>query len=228
MCLACSYDIESMDEDGNLIWDYYDVEISGDPPEYYFDHGYLYCGNTYTWHVREANTETGECVHSPWSETWSFTIASSAMDGVYLIAPEVGAMGVPLSGVGFSWSSVAKATSYSFVLSENADLSSAMATSDQSGTAYSYSGTLDNEMSYYWQVTAWKDGIMLSQSDIGTFSTAPEEIIIEPPLPGEAPVINIPGTQQIVPMWIYAMIGIGAGLAAVVIVLIVRTRGNKS
>ena len=100
--------------------------------------------------------------------------------------------------------------------------------SDQSGTAYSYTGTLDNETSYYWQVTAWKNGIMLSQSNIGTFSTAPEEIIVEPPAPGPAPVINIPGTTQIAPNWIYAIIGIGAGLAAAVIVLIVKSRSPKS
>jgi hypothetical protein len=39
-----------------------------------------------------------------------------------------------------------------------------------------------------------------------------------------APVINIPAAQQITPTWIYAIIGIGAALAVVVIVLIVRTR----
>ena len=224
ICLACSWDIEIMDEDGNVILEYLDEDIDGDPPEYYFDETGLYCGNTYTWHVREANTETGECVHSPWSETWSFTIAASSGDAVKLIAPEAGAMGVPLTGVGFTWSSVSKATSYSFVLSANADLSGALATSDQSGTAYSYTGTLDNETSYYWQVTAWKGSVMLSQSNIGTFSTSPEEVIIEPPAPGEAPVINIPGKQTITPSFIYAIIGIGAGLAAVVIVLIVRAR----
>jgi len=32
MCLACSYDIEIMDEDGNLIWSETDIDISGDPP----------------------------------------------------------------------------------------------------------------------------------------------------------------------------------------------------
>jgi len=123
----------------------------------------------------------------------------------------------------------AYATSYSFVLSESADLSGALATSDQSGTAYAYSGTLDNEVSYYWQVTAWKDGIMLSQSDIGTFSTAPEEIAPLPyPEPAAPPVINIPATQQIVPMWIYAVIAIGAALIVVVIVLIVKSRSPKA
>ena len=83
---------------------------------------------------------------------------------------------------------------------------------------------LDYETTYYWQVTAWKDSTMMSQSDIGTFSIAAEEVIVEPPAPTPAPVINIPGTQQITPTFIYAIIGIGAALAAAVIVLIVRTR----
>ncbi|UCC90767.1 MAG: hypothetical protein JSW24_00970 [Dehalococcoidia bacterium] len=38
------------------------------------------------------------------------------------------------------------------------------------------------------------------------------------------PVIDIPPAQQITPIWIYAIIGVGAALAIVVIVLIVRTR----
>jgi len=37
-------------------------------------------------------------------------------------------------------------------------------------------------------------------------------------------VINIPPAEEITPTWIYAIIGIGAALAVVVIVLIVRTR----
>ncbi|MFO8143203.1 MAG: hypothetical protein R6T78_00770, partial [Dehalococcoidales bacterium] len=117
-----------------------------------------------------------------------------------------------------------EATSYSFVLSENSDLSSALATSDQSGTAYSYDGTLEYGDTFYWQVTAWKNGTMLSQSDIGTFSTAPEEVVVEPPAPTQPPDINIPPAEQIVPTWIYAVIGIGAALIVVVVVLIVRTR----
>ncbi|MFC2024339.1 hypothetical protein ACFLTJ_02005 [Chloroflexota bacterium] len=40
----------------------------------------------------------------------------------------------------------------------------------------------------------------------------------------KALVINIPPAQQVTPTWIYAIIGIGAALAVVVIVLIVRTR----
>jgi hypothetical protein len=38
------------------------------------------------------------------------------------------------------------------------------------------------------------------------------------------PILQIPPTQQIVPTWIYVLIGIGAAPVVVVIVLIVRTR----
>ncbi|MDD4984551.1 MAG: sialidase family protein [Dehalococcoidales bacterium] len=238
MCLACSYDIEIMDEDGNTIIEITDEEITGDPPTFYLDgisavaqpngyhYGALECGRTYTWHVREANTETDECVHSPWSETWSFTIEASSANAVQLIAPEQGDVIAQRTGVGFSWSSVYDATTYSFVLSASPDLSGALASADVTGTAYSYSGTLDYETTYYWQVTAWKDGTMMSQSDVGTFAIAAEEIVPEPVQPTPPPVVNIPPVQQVTPTWMYVVIAIGIALIVVVIVLIVR--GRKS
>jgi hypothetical protein len=42
--------------------------------------------------------------------------------------------------------------------------------------------------------------------------------------PTPAPVVEIPPAQQITPTWVYAIIGIGAALAVVVIVYIIRTR----
>jgi len=229
MCIGCSWDIEIMDEDGNLItWtdmDMEDVDITTDPPELYLDTSAIQCGRTYTWHVRLANTESDECVHSPWSDTWSFTIAASAADAVSLIAPENGSMGIQISNVPFSWSKVSSVDSYSFVLSPNSDLSGALTSEELSGTAYEYTGSLDYLTPYYWQVTAWKDGTALSQSVIGAFTTVAEAVPPpEPPAPTPAPVVNIPPTQMITPTWIYAVIGIGAALLVVVIVLIVRTR----
>ena len=123
--------------------------------------------------------------------------------------------------------SVYDATSYSFVLSASPDLSGALASADVTGTAYSYADTLDYETTYYWQVTAWKDGTMLSQSDIGTFAVAAEEIIVEPPAPTPAPEINIPPVQQVTPTWMYVVIAIGIALIVVVIVLIVRSRRSS-
>jgi hypothetical protein len=233
MCEACSYDIEIMDETGNVVVSWTDKDITGDPPSLFVDgtmddsgYYYLECGMTYTWHVREANTSC-ECVHSPWSETWTFTIAVGAADAIQLLAPTKGAMDVPIQNIGFSWTSVRNASSYSFVLSPNANLTGALVSQDMSTTAFNYVGPLDYSKAYYWQIIAWEDGTRLTTSSIGVFNTMAEPVEPTPPVVVEqqpAPVINIPAAQKITPTWIYAIIGIGAALAVVVIVLIVRTR----
>jgi hypothetical protein len=136
-------------------------------------------------------------------------------------------MGTPIANIGFSWTSVRNATSYSFVLSPNADLTGALVSQDQSTTAFNFAGPLDYSKAYYWQVIAWEDGTRLNSSAIGVFNTMAQPVAPTPPVVVQeqpAPVINIPPAEQITPTWIYAIIGIGAALAVVVIVLIVRTR----
>jgi hypothetical protein len=184
----------------------------------------LAAGTTYYWHVRVAAVETGEVVRSQWSETCSFNIMSGV--GISLLAPENGDMGIGIESVGFSWSGVGGATSYSFVFSENSDLSGAMASEELSGTAYTYTGMLDYSTPYFWQVTAWKNGSELATSNVGAFTTAaaPEPAPEPPPPPGPAPEVVIPPAEQITPNWIIAVIAIGAALAVLVIILIVRTR----
>jgi hypothetical protein len=238
MCEACSYDIEIMDATGNVIASWSDIVLTGDPPslfvdgsidsgvDHLVDYYYIECGETYTWHVREANTSC-ECVHSPWSDTWTFTVAVGAADAIDLLAPTKGAMDVPIQNVGFSWTSVRNATSYSFVLSPNANLTGALVSQDMSTTAFNYVGPLDYSKAYYWQIIAWEDGTRLTTSSIGVFNTMAEPAAPTPPVVVEqqpAPVINIPPAEKITPTWIYAIIGIGCALAVVVIVLIVRTR----
>jgi hypothetical protein len=142
------------------------------------------------------------------------------------LAPENGSTGIGIEGVGFSWTAIGGATSYSFVLSANSDLSGAMASEELSGTAYTYTGMLDYSTPYFWQVTAWKDGSELATSDVGAFTTMSEPP--PPPAPAPAPTpppeVVIPPAQQITPGWIIACIAIGAALIVLVIVLIVRTR----
>jgi hypothetical protein len=68
---------------------------------------------------------------------------------------------------------------------------------------------------------------LLTTSAIGVFNTGSEPEEPMPPVvvePTPAPVLQIPPAEQITPTWIYAIIGIGAALAVVVIVLIVRAR----
>jgi hypothetical protein len=168
-----------------------------------------------------------ECVHSPWSDTWSFTIAPGAADAIQLLAPEKGAMGVPIANIGFSWTSVRSATAYSFVLSPNANLTGALASQDMSTTAFNYVGPLDYSKAYYWQIIAWEGDTRLTTSSIGVFNTMAEPVEPQPPVVVEeapAPVINIPAAEKITPIWIYAVIGVGAALTALVIVLVVRSR----
>jgi hypothetical protein len=229
ICDACSYDIEvATDEDFAQVvmaasYDCFEPADCADPC-LLIPNDTLQAGTTYYWHVRVWGLETGEIARSQWSETCSFNIMSGV--GLDLLAPENGDMGIGIESVGFSWTSVGGATSYSFVLSENSDLSGAMASEELSGTAYTYTGMLDYSTPYFWQVTAWKDGSELATSDVGAFTTAGEpEPPPEPaPAPEPAPDIVIPPAEQITPNWIIAVIAIGAALAVLVIVLIVRTR----
>jgi hypothetical protein len=85
---------------------------------------------------------------------------------------------------------------------------------------------LDYSTPYFWQVTAWKNGSELATSDVGSFTTAGEPPP-PPPEPEPAPPpadIVIPPAEQITPNWIIAVIIVGAALAVLVIVLILRTR----
>jgi len=232
MCESCSYDVEIMDEDGNVIISLVDIIVTGETCEFYFNpddtdfFSRLNCGSSYQWRVREADTDC-ECIHSRWSDTWTFTVAASALDGVRLISPEVAATNTGTTNIGFSWTSVPDATSYSFVLSPNANLSGALVSQEISTTAFNYAGPLEFGKTYYWQVKAWKGTTLLSTSNVGVFTVGPAPVAPQPPVVVQttpAPVITIPPAQQITPTWIYAIIGIGAALAVVVIVLIVRTR----
>jgi hypothetical protein len=229
ICDACAYDIEiATDEDFTQVVMAASEEcfepVTCSDPCMLIPHNTLQAGTTYYWHVRVREVETGECVRSLWSETCSFNIMSGV--GLSLLAPEIGAHGVGIEGVGFSWSAVGGATSYSFVFSENSDLSGAMASEELSGTAFTYTGMLDYSTPYFWQVTAWKNGSELATSDVGSFTTAgePPPPPPPPPEPTPPPDIVIPPAEQITPNWIIAVIAVGAALAVLVIVLIVRTR----
>jgi|GEM_PF-6002472 len=99
---------------------------------------------------------------------------------IYLVSPEAGAINVPITNIGFTWNSLVQVDSYNWVLSANADLSSPIDTiMGLTTNAYSFKGTLEYDTPYYWQVTAYKDGLAIATSAIGTFRTmpAPKRII---------------------------------------------------
>jgi len=233
LCDACSYDIQiALDEDFNEVildsrwmcdWGveycchYYPPE--GETPSAYFmeiwgEYRVLLCEYTYYWRVRAADAATDQIIHSWWSEPNSFTVAPGPGTGVDLTSPENGATGVAINDIGFTWSSVSSADEYDWVLSANSDLTSPIATVEGlTNTAGAYSGTdLDYETPYFWQVTALKEGVVISTSEVGTFTTIAETVVPPPP------------EEPTTPTWVWVVIAIGAVLVIVVIVLIFRTR----
>jgi len=227
LCNACEYEFDiSLDEDFTQIvadetdyltgtWDYYYKPPKGETPSVVIGQGDIDCSTTYYWRVRAHYAETDEEIASWWSDTWSFTVEAPT-GAIDLTSPDAGATNLPLTGIGFTWSSVADASSYDWVLSANADLSSPVETkTGLTDTAYTYTGTLNTNTTYFWRLTAMKDGSVFSESDISTFTTAPEPV---PP-----PVIP-PVPAPVTPAWVWVVIGLGAVLVIVVIVLIFRTR----
>ena len=250
LCDACCYEIQfALDPDFIQIVNPYPVE-DGDVPD--FDcycpadeigasaatnpSAYLGCfflpETTYYWRVRSSQAATGQEIHSWWSDAQSFTVAPTAEAGaIHLVAPTPGATDVGIKNVGFSWSTLADVDSYDWTLSPNADLSAPLGTETVTGTATTYTGTLTYGTTYYWQVTAYKEGSPISTSPIGTFTTTPHGAFCsaidgacfdtQAQLDAHNAELNKPAGT---PFWVWVVIGIGAVLVIVVIVLIFRTR----
>jgi hypothetical protein len=173
----------------------------------------LVCQTTYYYRVRAHQADTCQVIHSQWSDVQSVTVAPSVEQGaITLIAPVSGSTNVATKNVGFSWTLLAAANKFDWVLSANADLSSPVDSQTVTTTATSYAGTLSNNTTYYWQVTAYQDSTLVSTSAIGTFRTV------------EAPAAPVTPTPTPTPPWVWVVIAIGAVLVIVVIVLIFRTR----
>jgi len=184
---------------------------SGTSPSYVVDNKALgdgSCGTTYYWKVRSADAETGEIIHSPWSEVRSFTVAVGPMAAVTLTNPSNGAIGVAVSNIPFTWDAVADSTGYEFSLVNAETDAEVVSATSVSGTTYTYTGTLSYKTSYYWTVKAFKDTTAFGDAT-ATFTTGAEGVI---PTPA--------GT----PAWVWVIIAIGALLVIVTLVLIFRTR----
>jgi len=181
-------------------------------PGYFVTKGELLPGVTYYWRVRAVEAETGQIIHSWWSTSLSFTVALGTVVGPDLLAPQDGAADVSITKVAFTWGTVELADKYDWVLSKNADLSNPVETKPgMTVTAYTYKGTLEYGTTYYWQVTAWKEGVQISQSNTGSFCAKVKTSL---------PVVPPPVT----PFWVWAIIAIGAVLVIVVAVLMFRIR----
>ncbi len=248
LCDACVYEIQfALDEEftmpvqvnaeGDPATDYIISGITGDIPSYSVMGGLaggLSCEQTYYWRVRASEAATGQVIHSWWTVGESFTVPPSIEAAqITLVAPEPGAMGVGTKNVGFSWDLLAEADEFDWVLSKNADLSSPVQKEEGlRNTATTYTGTLDYGTTYYWQVTAYSEGAVISMSAVGSFTTAPtgafccpqDGLCFDTQAELEAHTAEAHPAQPVTPYWVWVVIGIGAALVIVVIVLIFRTR----
>ncbi len=184
----------------------------------------LEAGTQYWWHVRAA-----EPVHSKWSDVGDLavstftTLPSTIGIGVETLGPRVGATDVALRP-SFGWGTIAKATSYDFQLATDQGLTTLLA--DESGLTtplYILGSDLEYDTEYFWSVRP-VSGTQPGVWTYANFRTIAEPVVVPAPVPQE---IIIPPAQMITPNWIYAIIAIGATLAVVVIVLILRTRRSS-
>jgi hypothetical protein len=242
LCDACVYEIEfALDEDFTMPvyvngLDVLTDTITGDTPSYSImggEAGGLSCETTYYWRVRASEAATGQVIHSWWSEG-SFTIAPSTAAGVItLVAPVPGAQDQAIKNVGFSWDLLADADAFDWVLSTNANLSSPVESkTGLNTTAYTCTKTLAYGTTYYWQVTAYNKGAVISMSAVGTFTTGAtgafccpvDGLCFDTQAALQAHNSAAHGGAAPTPFWVWIVIAIGAVLVIVVIVLIFRTR----
>ena len=191
-------------------------------------------GETIYWMVRVGDeNDAGAPVLSKWSDVRSFTVAlGGGQWNPFMtadmfpgnVAPEPGSTDAPLIP-GFQWNAADWATGYEFVLADNPDFASPLIDKTVTTPATVSDVALSYSTTYYWKVRAIS---ATSQSEwgVGVFSTIAKPVAVAPPVEiTEVPPPAVTITQpQITPNFIYAIIGIGAALAVLVIVLIIRTR----
>ena len=142
--------------------------------------------STYYWRVRVRQVATGQVIRSYWSEAGSFSIKA----GLPVVSPYLGAQAlnpihdadnIPISFIAFSWTPFKEATEYNFVLATDSALTDIIVQESLPTTAYRYSGRLDYDTPYFWQIAATKP-LPSEPSPVFSFITASK-----PSTPPEAP-----------------------------------------
>jgi photosystem II stability/assembly factor-like uncharacterized protein len=173
-------------------------------------------GAQYFWSVRAHDP-----ILSKWSEECSFL---TALEAPVLIAPASGDQDI-IRKPTFNWYAVDGADAYEIEVATDENFTSLVASGTAAVNAWVIGVELDYLTAYYWRVRAVSNGIYSDWStEIFTIleepAEAPPPVVVEEQAPPEITIEQ----PQITPMWIYAIIAIGATLAVLVIVLVVRTR----
>jgi hypothetical protein len=176
----------------------------------------LTAGTKYYWKVRVACESP---VVSKWSDLYYFNTALDVTD--FLCSPRCGADGIILN-TNFSWDVVLGATSYELQIvaasaDGTADFTGATTLTSNVNALASIPG-LQYSTVYFWRVRAVNDGVAGAWATC-LFTTMDEPEACPEPI---TPVTIV--TEEVTPVWIWVIIGIGGALTIVVIILIVTTR----
>jgi hypothetical protein len=193
-----------------------------DDTDYFVDG--LDAGTVYYWKVRATAP-----YRSPWSRVWNFTTKLARPAEPEASIPEPGAQNVILQP-SFYWNRVSNATGYEIQVATDTAFTNLVAEATVDVNSWVCDTRLNYSTGYYWRVRALKDDLVVSGWKVASFTTMekakepppPVEITPAPPAPEiiVEPVLPVQPT----PMWVWAIIGIGAALVIAVIVLIIRTR----
>ena len=200
----------------------------------------LTSNTNYEWRIRARDQINGDGIMSGWSEAGSFSILAGGEveqphAGPMLLGPVGGAVDVSLTP-GFSWAPIARTTEYEFILATDAGLVNTLADTPVTVTspAFQVTEALDYGTVYFWAVKSITP--TASPQAIGSFTTMEEpaaavytcaycglQFDSQEALEAHIAEVHAPVTAP-TPVYMWAIIAIGAVLVIVVIVLIARTR----
>ncbi|KTB47567.1 Fibronectin type III domain [Dehalogenimonas alkenigignens] len=189
----------------------------------------LAANTTYT--VRVWGVRTSDDAHlatATFAGTFTFSTQPNVPTTPSNLAPAAGASNVPTMPT-FQWAAVTGATSYELEVSTASSFSPLTGTKiTTSIPAAAWTGTaLANNTTYYWRVraitgTGTSDWVISVFTTAAATPTSPPVTIPTSPVVTPTVTVVIPDTET--PTYIWAIIGVGALLTVLVIVLIVRTR----
>ena len=180
------------------------------------------------WAIRTTDG-TNEFSRVSYAGSVTFSTQPSVPTAPNNLVPAAGSINVPVTPA-FQWAPVAGATKYELQVSTTSAFTTLVGTTVTT-TAPVYAWTtpaLSNSTDYYWRVRAIT---ATGTSDYVTSIFTTGAAVTTPPVTSTQPPITITNTSVVVtnastetPGYVWAIIGIGALLVIVVIVLIVRTR----
>ena len=178
----------------------------------------LVAGKTYFWKVRVNRIAyTYQKATGEWSESMQFSIAPSKTTeipqmGIVLQSPADGGMITENPPV-FKWSSLPQISTYEFILASDPAMEQILHKAQVQDTSYTYSGRIEEGLTYYWQVTPL-DNASAKASPVYQFYL-PETV---KPLPPEDNRL-----------WLYIIIPLLAFIAALIAILLIsRARSRRA